>query len=324
MRNILLLFSLVISLGGCTDSPFDKRGYKHNEQKFKNEADSLNKLYEGEIDFYAQEYQFKNLKNSDTLPEIVKDKYDLWKDLQYAIDDQIARVNKAKAIDEANTLSSWSIVIGFITLRLLVFRKKIFNKWLKFTFYSGITFLLWLGTSCYAFLFMKYPTWTHPQSDIAFFTLSTQFKLLPFMVLWLAQTIFIGLIVISIHRLFVHLFSVIDLEIYTPGYSSSGKINLDRDLTKQFQLRLKKYKLKDDRLKNLLLYVCSSFVLVFLYCQNDLVTKIEFVRNVIAIKSISDYWYLLLIAVVFVVYYFREGSLLNGTEKLFEETEDNV
>ena len=324
MRNILVLFCLVIALASCSDYPFDKRGYSYNKQKFKNEEDSLNKLYDYEIDFYFTKYQFENLKSLDTLPENVKDKYYLWNDWEKARDEYITGVNEAQDIDEAHALSYWSICIGLLTLRLLVLRKKIYNKWLKFIFFSGITFLLWLGTSCYAFLFMKYPTWISPQTDITFFTLSTQFKLFPFMIIWLAHTIFIGLIVISLHRLFIHLFSVIVVEINNPGYSSSGKINLDRDLKKQFQIRFNKYKIKDERLKNLLLYVCSSFVLLFLYCQNDLVTKIELVRNVIVIKSISDYWYLLLIAVVFVVYYFVEGSLLNGTEKLFKETEDNV
>jgi hypothetical protein len=324
MRNILVLFCLIIALASCNDYPFDKRGYSYNKQKFKNEEDSLNKLYDdNEIEIYFTKYQFENLKSSDTLPENVKDKYYLWNDWKYAAREHFRAVNEATGIDSASVLSSLSICIGLLTLRLLVLRKKIYNKWLKFIFFSGITFLLWLGTSCYAFLFMKYPTWISPQTDITFLTLSTQFKFLPFMILWLAHTIFIGLIVISLHRLFIHLFSVIDLEMNKPGYSR-GKINMGGDLTSQFRIRVKRRKIKDERLKNLLLYVCSSFVLLFLYCQNDLVTKIELVRNVIVIKSISDYWYLLLIAVVFVVYYFMEGSLLNGTEKLFKKTEDNV
>ena len=323
MRNILVLFCLVIALASCTDSPFDKRGYSYNEQKFKNEADSLNKLYDYEIDFYFTKYQFENLKSLDTLPENVKDKYYLWNDWEKACDEYITGVNEAQDIDEAHALSYWSICIGLLTLRLLVIRKKIYNKWLKFIFFSGITFLLWLGTSCYAFLFMKYPIWISPESDITFFTLSTQFKFLPFMIVWLAHTIFIGLIVISLNRLFIHLFSVIDLEINKPGYLF-GKVNMAGDHAKQLRLRVKKRKIKDERLKNLLLYVCSSFVLFFLYYQTSLVSNLKLVRFVIAKGSISDYWFLPLIAVVFVIIYFTAGSLLNDEEKIINEIDEKA
>ena len=323
MRNIIVLFSLIIGLSSCTDFYNDKRSYSNNEQKFKNEADSLNKLFDS-VKFYDSKYQFVKLKNPDTLPENVKAKYLLWNDWIQGMKEYAQEQSEASKIDEAYFLWYISIGIGLITLRLLVYRKKIVKKWLKLVYYSSITFLFWLGTSCYAFLFIKYPTYGS-QSDITFLTLSTQFKLFPFMIIWLANTIFIGLIIICLNRLFIHLFSVIVLEVKQPGYSS-GKIKMDDDLRIQFQERDKTQKMKDERLKNLLLYVSSSFVLLYLYYQNQLFSKLEFVRYRIAMKSesLSNYWFLLLITILFVIYYWAEGTFLNDRKKILDEIDKNA
>ena len=96
---------------------------------------------------------------------------------------------------------------------------------------------------------------------------------------------------------------------------------MDDDLTIQFLARDKTQKMKDERLKNLLFYVCSSFVLLYLYYQKALFSKLEFVRYKIAMKSVSlsDYWLLLLIAIVFVVFYWLEGALSNDRKKILNE-----
>jgi len=296
----------------------------NKEKKHENQLDSLNQLFDREIKYNFSKYNFLKLKNSEKLPENIKAKYLLWIDWNHGVEECLREQSEARKIDEAYFLWYISIGIGFITLRLLVYRKKIVKKWLKLVYYSGITFLFWLGTSCYAFLFIKYPTFS-TQSDVTFLTLSTQFKLLPFMIIWLGNTIFIGLIIICLHRLFIHLFSVIDIEIKQPGYSG-GKIKMDDDLTIQFLARDKTQKMKDERLKNLLFYVCSSFVLLYLYYQKALFSKLEFVRYKIAMKSVSlsDYWLLLLIAIVFVVFYWLEGALSNDRKKILNEIDENA
>lgn len=323
MRNIIVLFSLIIGLSSCTDFYNDKRSYSNNEQKFKNEEDSLIKLFDS-VKFYHSKYQFVKLKNPDTLPENVKAKYLLWNDWNQGAENLFQKQSEASKIDQAYVLWYISIGIGLITLRLLVYRKKIVKKWLKLVYYSSITFLFWLGTSCYAFLFIKYPTYGS-QSDITFLTLSTQFKLFPFMIIWLANTIFIGLIIICLNRLFIHLFSVIVLEVKQPGYSG-GKFKMDDDLRIQLQERDKTQKMKDERLKNLLLYVSSSFVLLYLYYQNQLFSELELVRYRIAMKSesLSNYWFLLLITILFVIYYWAEGTLLNDRKKILDEIDKNA
>ena len=324
MRKLIILFSLIIGLSSCTDFFNDERTIPYNQEKFDHKVDSLNQIYDHELGFWAKKYNFSALKSPEKLPESIQCKYASYKlwlsKLHEVVDDR----KKAEEIVGAYMLWYISIGIGLFALRLITFRKKIVKKWLKLLYYSSITFLFWLGTSCYAFLFIKYPNYGS-QSDVTFLTLSTQFKLIPFMIFWLSNTIYIGLIVLSVNRLFIHLFSFIDLEIKQPGYSG-GKIKMDDNLSLQYLAIDKRQKMKDERLKNLMLYVGSSFVLLYLYYQNEMFSKLKIVRYKIAMESegFSNYWFLLLITILFVIYYWAEGSSFNMHKKIMDEIDKNA
>lgn len=313
MKNFVLFLFLSLFLSSCVDWSNDERGFAFNQWEFENKEDSLNKLYDREeIGLYYEKYKFQELQSTDTLSEMIKEKYVLWENWSSALQAYLLKKHDALELDSAYFLWYLSICIGLLTLRLISIRKKVNKKGLKYVFFTGITFLFWLGTSCYAYLFVKYKGY-FAEPEVTFLTISTQFKLFPFMIVWLANSIYIGLIAICLHRFFVHLFALIAYELNHPFYYMGGKALPSFDF---FKKKFNIIKSKDDRIKNLLIYGTCSFSLLYLYYQNVLFSKLEGYRTLLAFADFSQYWFLLIVIIGFIIYYSAEGIQKNLLDEI--------
>jgi hypothetical protein len=205
------------------------------------------------IEKYQDKYNFRDIKDPSILEPKVYKVYSQWDEQRQFVLKYNEETTQYNEISDGYLFWYLSIFIGFLFIRLIAYYKSIQKKWLKpIVIFILITFL-WLGTSCYSYLFLyKYNLmFSFDESyELSFLTLSTQLRFFSYMIMWLLNSSFILFLIILTHRMLANLgFFVVEL--FQNGFGYSDKQNVAP--------------LKDKIVINLTTYVVICSILFYFY-----------------------------------------------------------
>jgi hypothetical protein len=252
----------------------------------------LDTEYRINVEPYYKKYKFKEIKDTSELNSEVKEKYKAWVEW----DSKFVKFYKKRAQEEKifGYYIIWyvSIGIGVLLLSILSVYEIIERRILKMLIVLLIIFLIWFGTSCYAFLLLNY----NDLREVSFLNISTQLKFIPLMIIWILNSILIGLIALCVNRFLINLLSFIIGEIDYPGYISPKRFK-----NENFKYEYIKIVNKDNLMINVLVYGSFAFgLLYFYYSDNIVMSSFENVRRIIIYSS--SYAYSLLGPIVFICF----------------------
>lgn len=241
------------------DKAVDKADAEENFERWSQEmyhaaSKEKQELYDQwQIERYRTQYNFNAVEDASILePEVYK-VYSQWDEQRQPILKYGEKNRERNEISYGYVVWYLSIFIGFLFIRLIAFYKSIQKKWLKpIIIFILITFL-WLGTSCYSYLFLyKFNSiFSFDEShELSFLTISTQLRFFSYMIMWLLNSSFILFLIILTHRMLANLgFFVVEL--FQNGFVYTDKQNVAL--------------LKDKIVINLTTYVVICSILFYFY-----------------------------------------------------------
>jgi len=204
--NIFLLLGIAVILfmSSCSkgelteDTIIEGKNYK---DELENEGKILDKEYKDKLAFVDKKFHFETLKDPSKLDSFSRKKYEFWKyDWKDRKINYDSKVEQIREVNFSYVLWILSIIIGLVllggALSEIIDNKRKWWKVLQLIFWG------WLGTSCYAYIFMIFPYF--PDGYMiwfySFFSISFQLKFFPFLMIWVLNCIYIYLMYLSVVR----------------------------------------------------------------------------------------------------------------------------
>ena len=304
MREWLNEYRKIDNAAKDANNKYNFENWESDSTKLRASSKETQELFmHWKIEKYQDKYVFGEIKDPTSLDPEIYSIYEIWDERRQPLLRAGKKYLMIMDFSEAYSLWYLSIIIGILFMLLIRGYKAIEKKWLKYLVIFILISFLWLGTSCYSYLFLFKHNLSSIQNEsyeLSFLTITTQLRFFSFVIMWLLNSGFILLLIILTRRLLdnlgifiVEIFKSLGLMSYEDFRSLKDKIILNLTVYIVFCSILFYFYLNDNPIMEYLLIFRSNLSNNFFYEFGD-GWLLVLISTFIIVSTFSYYWWMAL------------------------------